>query len=273
MGTCTRLCGRGGSTVDFQALTGMAIEQFVLVLVRVSGITIAAPIFGTRYVPAPVKAALSLVLALVLFPVVPPAVVDAANTWAYALTAGAELAVGLVIGYAAMLVFMAIQLAGQLIDMELGFGITNVIDPQYGVQIPLAGNYLYLLAMLIFLLTNGHHFLLAVLVRSFETIPAGKIVLVGETTQALVRLFGQMFLAGVKISAPILGTLFLTSVALGILARTVPQMNVFVVGLPVKLVVGMAVLVVVIPLYVYSLGSLFDRMYEGLLYVLRAAGG
>mgnify|MGYP005855551979 CR=1 FL=1 len=243
------------------------VDRFLTVLPRLSGVVLVAPVFGGRY-PAQVKAGLAAALALVLMPVVPPAAAFSATVAGYLGHAVGELLVGLAVGYASLLTFAAVQVAGQLVDMEMGFGIVNVVDPYYGTQVPLVGNFLHLLALIGFLLVDGHHVVLAALKRSFDVIPPGAAAFKGELAGLMVAMLGETFLTGVKIAAPVLGVLFVTNVSLGIVARTVPQMNVFVVGLPVKILVGTAMLLVVLSAFSLVVKGLLGAMVEGLGQVL-----
>lgn len=247
-------------------------DLYLMVFLRASGIFVAAPIFGNRYLPNQVKIVLALGTALILFPVVP--VQSLPDTLVSLIPLGiGELLIGLIIGYISSLIFAAVQLGGQLLDTEMGFGIVNVLDPQSGLQLPLMGNFQYILALLVFLITNGHHLLLLALSDSFVAVPVGGLRISAGLTAAVVDLFAHLFVVALKISAPTLAALFLTSVALGIIARAVPQMNVFMVGLPVKLVTGILVLMVGLPLYLAVLERYFDGVYGDIFRVMRLLGG
>ncbi|MEW6723388.1 MAG: flagellar biosynthetic protein FliR [Bacillota bacterium] len=257
--------------MDLLSLVAARYDLFFLVFLRIAGVFVGAPVIGSRYLAPQAKVALALAVALLVLPAAsePPGGLPA-SLLPYLLIGLKEIAVGLVIGWAAHLVFSAVQVAGQMLDMEMGFGMVNVIDPQFGIQLPLIGNFQYILAIMIFLATNGHHFLLAALVDSARSLPVGAALL-GNLPGAMVAMVAAMFVNAIKLAAPVLGTLFLTNVCLGLLARAVPQLNVFVIGLPLKLAVGAAALVVAMPLYVIMVGHLFSRLYaelSGLLELL-----
>jgi flagellar biosynthetic protein FliR len=244
------------------------ISMFMLVLPRLGGVVATAPVFSSARFPALAKAGLAGVLAVLLLPVVPrPAAFPDGPLGLLALLAS-ELLVGVTIGFAMTLVFTAIQVAGQIMDMELGFGIVNVIDPQYGTQMPLVGSFLQFLALLVFLFLDGHHLVLGGLLRSFQLVPVGGAVVRAGLSEFLVRLFSAMFATAVKISLPVLAAGFLANLALGLVARTVPQMNVFVIGLPVKVVVGLFILAAALPLFVVVVRNLSDGMAAALMDVL-----
>jgi len=176
-------------------------------------------------------------------------------------------------GLAAGLVFMAVQVAGEVIDWEMGFAIVNVLDPAYGTPMPLVGSFLYLLSLLIFLELDGHHLVLGGLAKSIQAVPPGQVMLGGDLYDLLFRAFARMFLAGVEISAPVLGALFVTSVVLGILARTVPELNVFVVGIPLKILVGFFLLLAVLPVFTGVVDRLIEVLAGYLAEMIRLMGG
>ena len=156
---------------------------------------------------------------------------------------------GLVLGYAGRLLFIGIQFAGQLSGLQMGFGIVNVIDPASHDQISIIGQFLNILAILMVLTLDGHHVILNGLISSFDAVPLGGVVLQAAIAHKFIALTSEVFIIAIKISAPILIALFLISTAMGVLARTVPQMNVFIVGFPVQLAVGLSVLVATLPLF------------------------
>lgn len=246
---------------------------FLLIAFRIGGILFTSPVFGSRYLPTQMKAGFSLLLAMILLPLVPaPALGSDTTLFVWAAEALKELAVGLILGYAANLVLVAVQLSGQLLDIEVGFAIVNIVDPHTGQSAPLIANYQQILAMLIFLLTNAHHYFLAALARSFQIIPVGGAVFGAGLNTVIVNLFAGLFVTAVKLSVPILAALFLTNVALGVMAKAVPQMNLFSVGLPIKLAVGLAALAAGMPLFVNLVVKFFGEMIADLNMVMSVMG-
>ena len=243
---------------------------FLLIFARISGIFTTAPVFGSRNIPSYAKVSLALALTYLIAPIVtrPNAIPD--SLYPYLFIVIGEFLIGLIIGFASSLVFSAVQMAGQLLDMQIGFGIVNIFDPLLGQQMPLIGNFKYILALIVFLSTNGHHILLTALVSSFKLIPLTGIVLHSALTNVMVEMVGGIFILAIKVSLPVLVAIFLTDIALGILARTMPQMNIFVVGIPGKIIVGIFVLSLALPFYVMFLEVAFNGMYKDIYRLLRA---
>ena len=221
---------------------------FLLILLRVSALLIVAPIIGHRLFLARAKVGLAVMVSMVIFPTVDRFDVPV-GFLPYAVMMVGEVIMGLVIGYAVLLLFIGVQFAGQLAGLQMGFGIVNVIDPASHDQVSIIGQFLNILAILLMLTLDGHHIILNGLMTSFDAVPLGGVVLKALVAHKMIALSSEVFVIAIKISAPILIALFLISTAMGVLARTVPQMNVFIVGFPVQLAVGMSVLMATLPLF------------------------
>ena len=221
---------------------------FLLILLRVSALLIVAPIFGHRLFLARAKVGLAVMVSMVIFPIVDRFDVPV-GFLPYAVMMVGEVIMGLVIGYAVLLLFIGIQFAGQLAGLQMGFGIVNVIDPASHDQVSIIGQFLNILAILLMLTLDGHHIILNGLMTSFDAVPLGGVVLKALVAHKMIALTAEVFVIAIKVSAPIMIALFLISTAMGVLARTVPQMNVFIVGFPVQLAVGMSVLMATLPLF------------------------
>lgn len=233
--------------VDLANWTLAQFLGFGLMLVRVSVVLLTAPVLGNARIPGQVKAALALGLTLLLYLAARPAALpEPGNILALASAVGGEIFAGLIIGYTAYLLFTGIQMAGQIIDIQIGFGLVNVIDPAGGQQVSILGQFYYLLAMLFFLAVDGHHALLKALGDSFGLLPPGGVGWLDQAAQAgplLSGFFTKLFVIAFQVAAPSVAVLFLTNLSMGLLSRTLPQMNVFIVGLPLNVVVGLLVTV------------------------------
>jgi flagellar biosynthesis protein FliR len=253
------------------------VDIFILVLIRMSSFFYVAPVFGFRNVPMMVKTGLMFFTTLILTPII-------AETPTGALFQGLPLAdlvlvvlkefmVGVILGLTATTIFAAIQIGGSFIDLQIGFSMANVVDPMSGISSPLTGQFKYVLAMLLFLGMDGHHGLLTALMQSYQFIPVGGFQMSDHVISFLMQTFSAMFLLGIKVAMPIIAALFLADFGLAMLSRAVPQMNVFVIGMPVKVVVGILMLVVVMPTFVYILRGLFHTMFTQMDTLLRMLGG
>ena len=258
--------------MDLYELLQGHIAAFLLTLTRISGIFIVSPFFGSMNISVYFRVALALAMTIVLFPVVDGLGTPAApeTIIMFAVTAVGELFIGWLIGFVAYISFAAITMAGKVMDMQVGFAIVNVVDPTSGQQIPLIGSFLYNLAIIILLVTNGHHMLLAALAESFRAVPLGGMDPNISIALMLANFTGTIFLTGMKVAMPITFAILLTNVGLGILARTMPQMNIFVVGIPMQLMIGITVLSMIIPFYVLFLDVLFNEMYGNISLAVRA---
>ena len=183
---------------------------FLLILLRVSAMLAVAPVFGHRAFLARAKIGLAFMIALMVFSLIGGEEINVPHgIWSYAFMMVREIAMGVVVGFAVLLVFIGVQFAGQLAGLQMGFGIVNVIDPHSSEQVSIIGQFLNLLALLGLLTLNGHHLILAGLVNSFDAVPLGEAVFKEPIIHKIIALSGTVFIIAIKISAPILVALFL----------------------------------------------------------------
>jgi len=218
-----------------------ALFPFICVFLRTIGLFVTAPVLGARFIPVQLKVALSLSMASFLWSFVKTAGVPASIAGWIASALG-EVVFGLFMGMLASMLLAAVETAGHIADTELGFGLANVIDPEFGSSAPLLGTLKYLLITVIFLALDGHHLFIRGLAESFAVLPAGAARVPSAWAELATKAAGRMLLVSVVLSCPVWVSMLITDVALGVLARSVPQLNVFVVGIPTKVLVGLAVL-------------------------------
>ncbi len=237
------------------------IEMFILILIRISSLFVTSPLFGRRNLPTIFKIGFSFVVAILLVNVVEvPESISTFGMYEFAILAMKEFMIGVILGFVSYLVFAAIYLAGQLIDTQMGLGIVSVIDPASNIQVPVTANFYYTLAMVIFLTMNGHYILIEALVKSYSILPVGAAALTDSMMAHFVNIMAQMFIIGFKISAPVIAAILVCDVALGILARTMPQMNIFLVGLPLKILLGFVVIMITLPAFIMILNYMVDSI-------------
>jgi len=252
-------------------ILGFGITQlmiFMLVLARVGGIFTTAPIFGNVNVAPMVRVSIALGLTFVFLPMAQVGKVPV-DFVPFAFMIIKEMMIGLLMGFLASLMFAAIQMAGAYIDLSLGFGFGGLVDPMTKQQNSVIGQLQNLAATLVFLAVNGHHLMIRGLAESFTILPLGRMGFSPESAGGMFQIFAAVFLAALKIAAPVVGAIFLTDVSLGILARTVPQLNVFVLGFPAKLAVGFFVVMVVLPITIAVMVGLFSGLHTDILALLR----
>ncbi len=245
--------------------------KFLLIFIRYAGIFLITPIFSSRIIPMRIKVGISFMLALVSFPAVSELVQIALplSTAGLVMIILKELLFGLILGFIILLVFSALQLAGQFIDMRMAFAMANVFDPISNLTVPLIGQFNNILGTIIFFAINGHHFLLRGLYRSFTMVPPGEIIFSNQLWQFVFRKAGDLFIIAFQISLPVVAAIFIADIIFGFLARTIPQMNIFIVGLPVKILVGFVTLVMGMAVFVNLYIDLFDEYIKNFMQLIK----
>jgi len=240
----------------------MWIAALLWPLSRILGLIAAAPLFGNAAVPATVKVALGALLAMIIAPGVPalPAVNPMSLPGLLILTQ--EMLVGLAMGFTIRIVFSAIEMAGEISSLTMGLGFASFFDPQTKGRSSAISQFLVMLATLMFLTVNGHLVLLAALAESFVSLPISASPISGGGFQQLAAWGGEIFRSGLQIALPVIAALLLTNVALGILTRAAPQLNIFGIGFPVTLGVGLLVIGMVLPYLATPFQNMFLRGIE-----------
>jgi flagellar biosynthetic protein FliR len=237
------------------------LQAFFLIFLRVGAIMMTAPLFGSKNIPLLLKAGLLLSISMVLFPIINlDPIPFLTEVMPFGLGVIGEIILGVTIGLSVRLLFAGIQLAGQLAGFQMGLAIVNVMDPQTSAQVPILAQFNNLIAMMVFLAINAHHWFLRSLMESFRLVPPFNFTLNYSLVEHLMMLGGNMFIIALKIGAPIIATMLITSVALGLIARTVPQMHIFIVAMPLKILIGLLMLSLTAP----YLSSFLHEVFRGL---------
>ncbi len=240
-------------------------------LFRVMALVAMAPVFGAQSVPVRIRVGFSVALTLVIAPVLPPVPVVDPLSSAGLMIVIHQVLIGLAMGFALKLVFGAFVLAGQLIGQSMGLGFASMVDPLNGVQVPVVSQFYQVLVTLIFLSLNGHLVLLEVLADSFRTLPVGPNGLAMSGVWDLVIWGGQMFSGAVLISLPAVTALLVANIAFGVMTRASPQLNIFAIGFPITLLLGVVVMLVTLPVISPQLNNLMSDVFA--LMQKLAAGG
>ncbi|HNZ29153.1 MAG TPA: flagellar biosynthetic protein FliR [Candidatus Goldiibacteriota bacterium] len=256
--------------VDIFNIAMGQFEYFILIVIRITAIFFTAPILSSRNIPSIVKIAAAALTGLIIFPVIDKTAAMPSDIMTFGLLVFKQVIMGVIVGLAAYMVFAAIQLAGQIIDLQMGFGIVNVIDPVSNTQVSIMGQFQFVLGILIFLSINGHHFLFRAISDSFYLVPLNDVGVTTATVNRLSDLFYNMFVLAFKIAGPATIALFLTNLTLGLVARTLPQMNVFIVGLPLNILVGISAVLIALPILVNLFSTLLNTMWEDIYFIIRS---
>ncbi len=243
------------------------LVTFLLVFARIASFIVTTPIFGGQNTPGLVKAGMAFVISAVLVPLVTPPQHQIVGVMGFLLAVIREVGVGLMTGLICHMILQTLNILGQIFDLQIGFMMASFFDPNAGGQVTLTSKFLYLLGTILFFILDGHHMLLLGMSQSFQILPLDTAVFNGGSTFILIRSFARMVALAVQISAPIIAVVLLIDVCLGLLGRTAPQMNIFMLGFPVKIGVGILTLSIMVPLLGMVFQSLF-RMMEKDLYTL-----
>jgi len=223
------------------------LALFIFPFVRILALVASAPILGNRQIPARVKVGMSLLLTFIIAPTVAiqPNVEPASAMGLFILLQ--QLLVGLAMGFTMRLIFTAVEMSGDIAGMQMGLGFASFYDPQNASYTPIVAQFLGIIAALIFLMLNGHLIMLDALSESFNAFPISYAVPSATALHTLVIWGGSIFIYALQLSMPLIGALLITNMALGILARSAPQLNVFAVGFPITLAIGFATLALSLP--------------------------
>ena len=239
------------------------LTLFSLILMRMSGFVLLNPILGRRNIPAIVKAGLILTLTVAVYSYSDKEVLEITSNIEYAFLLLKEFAAGYVVGYVIELFFFVISYAGFIIDFQMGLSMATVYDPQSNAQLPISGSIFQAYFMLLFFAVDGHLALMKILITSADIVPYGGIL-----GWHMVELFTECIVLAVKFSLPILAAEFLVEIAAGILNKIVPQINIFVINIQLKVIVGLVLLVVLFsPMseYITKIISTMLKTIQGIL--------
>jgi flagellar biosynthesis protein FliR len=246
------------------------ITVVLLAGVRIGALFVLTPVFGAMPMPPRLRVLFALLLAATMvtaLQVTSPAAA-ARSVGALALAALAEAAIGAAMAFGLFAAFGAFQFAGKLLDIQIGFSLGTVFDPVTRTQTPLLGSLLNLLGVMVFFALDGHLLLMRGIAYSFTAMPPGQLPS-GWNIAAFANQFGVMFLFGLTIAAPVVFALLLTDIGQGIASRTMPQLNIFTVGIPVKIVVGLLLFMATL----YAMAPVMARVFGTVLTFWQRLGG
>lgn len=241
-------------------------QSWLLILMRVAPVIFMMPLFHSRNIPTRVKAGLTLIISLTLLPTVK---IEAAPFFSEPLSfvflTLSELMIGFLLGFSVRLTFASLQMAGEVAGFQMGFGMARVMDPQSGSESTVVTEFYYLIGLLLFMAVDGHHWFFNALAQSFHLLAPGEFQLREGLVQLFIRLSGRMFVLAIQIVAPIMAIMMLVQIALGIIAKMVPQVNVLMSSFPLTIGLGLIFLGLSMELFWPMLESLMRESGRGLV--------
>jgi flagellar biosynthetic protein FliR len=222
------------------AQIGGWVGSFLLPLFRIAALLMTMPVIGTQLVPLRVRLYLALAIAIVLVPTLPPMPQVDAISLRTLLLVGEQVLVGALLGFVLQLFFHAFVVAGQIISMQMGLGFASMVDPTNGVSVPVLGQFYLMLVTLLFLAMNGHLVVFEVLAESFVTLPVGGGLLTDHYWEVAGKL-GWVMGAGLLLALPAITALLVVNLAFGVMTRAAPQLNIFSIGFPLTLALGLVI--------------------------------
>jgi flagellar biosynthetic protein FliR len=250
---------------DFVNFAAAKLQYFLLIMFRASGLFLMAPVLSHRSIPMMVKVGLVILLSVILLSALNPTDLPPVASLAELVTLVAkELLVGMAIGFVFALLMLGVEIAGDIISYQIGFTMASVIDPSTGQQVSTISQFWLLTATLVFIGLNGHHIIISAFNDSYLAIPVGKVVMNGSVGELMMVYSAYAFVIALKLAAPVVVSLLLIDVAMGVLSRLMPTMNVFILGFTVKVGVGLIVIALSLPVFSYVLekttGYLNDQL-------------
>jgi flagellar biosynthetic protein FliR len=235
----------------FMSLDGVLkfVPVFVLVLFRIAGFMLFAPLFGSTRIPRQVRVLFAVILAVGLTSTVSPPLHLPETSWGVAMGIGGEICFGLAMGMVLSFVFIAAQWAGEMIGQQMGFNLAETFDPSFSQGSTLVGDLYYMLTLVVFLAMGGHRSMIRGLRDSFESLPLLSVGIDQSIFDLITRTLGTCTTLAIRLAAPVLVTMMIVDLTLGFLGRTMPQLNVPAMGQSVKAIVGMVVLIIGLTLY------------------------
>jgi flagellar biosynthetic protein FliR len=248
------------------------LEVFFLILARVAGVFIMAPLFSTRSFAASGKIALAVWIAMVLWFVTPVVPNLPTGMLSFFTALAVEVAVGFTIGFICNILFTALQSAGEIIDLQMGLSVAQALDPVFGSVISIVGRMIFFVTLTIFITVNGHHMILSAFHQSFSALPAGKLPNF-TSPDLVVQMMGlgqALWMTAIKLAAPVVLLIFLADFTFGIVSRVAPQVNVFMLGFQVKPFIGLFGVLLISPFLVKYVGKVIESFGEEIIRFLMA---
>lgn len=248
------------------------IHSLWLPFLRISAALMAAPLFSAAHAPAPFRVFLALVLTVILVPLMPALPAVSPLSLGGVLQGANELLIGMAMGFLLQMVFEAVMLGGQLIATGMGLSFATLMDPQQGTPVPVLGQFLVILSTLLFLAMGGHLEFIRVLGDSFRLWPVATTPFNPEAAQVVLGWFSELLRGAVRVALPAMMALLVVQVALGVVSRAAPSLNIFAIGFPLTLLTGFFVLTRLLPTLLDTLSLLLGSAWQAMGQMLAAGG-
>lgn len=249
------------------------LSSYMLPFLRISSVLVAAPVFGTKIVPAPAKIVLAIFVTLLVFPYV---VVDP-EIQLFSITGMAvavqQIIVGLAMGFMIRLIFSVLETGGYLIGQTMGLGFAQMVDPGNGISVPALSQFYTVMATLIFMAINGHIVVIYVIAESFNVLPVALQEYANFSIWVMIGWAGWIFKGAILISIPVLASLLIVQVAFGVMMRAAPQLNIFAIGFPISLILGFIFIYISLPLFADQFSNLMSASVQALFTMLGRQDG
>lgn len=251
-------------------LSSIELQSFLLILIRVAGIFSGIPLLGGKNVPRQVKACLALLVTFIILPMVNlEGQILIPDIFSMMPLLAGEFMIGLIIGLIGKLIFAGIELAGEQIGFQMGFGVVTLIDPQSEVHVPIIGQFYGLLALMIFLGIDGHYYFISAIMKSFQLIPPLQANISPSIYDYLMGLTSGIFIIALKLGLPVSAVLLITNIILGFISKVIPQMNIFMVSVPLMIGIGLLLIGLSLPLFAMLARRILSGMEGDIIGALR----
>lgn len=250
----------------------MWLAAFMYPAARILALLAAAPIFSNAAMPRQIRLVIGLAISLAVAPGLPATPVVPPGSWQGMAVLGQQILIGIVLGFTLRLMFTAVDVAGELIGLQMGLSFASFFDPQNSSQTAVVSSFLGLLTTLLFIAMNGHLLIISVLAESFHLLPISATPFAAKGFAALLAWSATLFSSGLMLALPLIAALLIANISLGVLARIAPQLNIFAIGFPITMVTGFVVLMLSLPHFGAALGRLYETGFVALSGILRAGG-
>lgn len=244
------------------------ISLWIWPFFRIAGLMMSAPIVGTRSIPVRVRLSIAIAVTIVIAPVIPEVELIDPLSIQGLLTSMQQVFIGIAMGLCIRVVFVVLELAGQLLGQLMGLMLASMVDPQNGSQLPIIGQFYLLLATLLFLSIDGHLIMIHALAMSFHELPVGTSGISRDALWEFLMWVNAVIAAAVLISMPAIASMLIVNLAFGVMTRSAPQLNIFAVGFPFMIIVGVIVIYLSLDTFIPHMQSLFDDAFRMLHKIL-----